>query len=112
MAVLLDQPLRVVAGDEGANGFAYLVEGLEGAAVHDLLLERAEEALDHAVRLRLADEGVARCHAPEPDLPLEDFGHEGAAVVVAQRQAAGGARAEAAEPPAPRPAAGPGRAGA
>ena len=51
----------------------------------------------HAVGLGLGDEGVARRHAPEPDLLLEDVGHEVAAVVVAQRQAAGGAGAEMAE---------------
>ena len=46
---------------------------------------------------RLGDEGVARRHAPEPDLLLEVVGHEVAAVVVAQREAAGGAGAEVAE---------------
>src|SRR5215218_10936094 len=51
MAVLLDQPLGVVAGDEGADGVADLVDGLEDASVHDLLLQRAEEALDHTIRL-------------------------------------------------------------
>jgi hypothetical protein len=104
VAVLLDQPLGVVAGDEGADGIPRLVDGPEDAAVHDLLLQRAEETLDHAIRLGLADEGAARRHAPEPDLPPEDVGHEGAAVVVAQRQAAGAARAEMAEPLAHRQA--------
>jgi hypothetical protein len=60
VTVLLDQPLGVVAGDEGADGVTDLVDGLEDAAVHDLLLQRAEEALDHAIRLGLSDEGVAR----------------------------------------------------
>src|SRR3712207_8905563 len=88
MAVLLDQPLRIVAGGEGADGNTDLVDGLEDAAMHDLLLQRAEKALDHTVGLGLADEGVARRHAPEPDLLLEHVGHEVAAVVVAQRDAA------------------------
>src|SRR3954447_10645294 len=67
VSVLLDQPLGVVAGDEGADGVSDLVDGLEDASVHHLLFQGAEEALDDAVRLRLADEGVARRHAPEPD---------------------------------------------
>src|SRR5215213_2113442 len=102
MAVLLDQPLRVVAGDEGADDVAHLVDGLEDAAVHDLLLQRAEEPLDDAVGFRFSDEGVARQHAPEPGLLLEVVGHEGAAVVVAEREAAGGAGVEMAELPADR----------
>src|SRR4029453_19559292 len=102
MAVLLDQPFGVVAGDEGADGIADLVDGPEDAAMHELLLQRAEEALYDAVRLGLADEGVARRHAPEPDLLLEDVGHEVAAVVVAERQATGGPGAEVAEPLAHR----------
>src|SRR5215217_5248713 len=106
MAVLLDQPFGVVAAGEGADGIPDLVDGLEDASVHDLLLQRAEEALDDAVRLGLADEGVARRHAPEPDLLLEDVRHEVAAVVVAERQAAGGPGAEVAEPPAHRHAGG------
>jgi hypothetical protein len=60
VSVLLDQPLGVVAGDEGADGVSDLVDGLEDASVHHLLFQGAEEALDDAVRLRLADEGVAR----------------------------------------------------
>src|SRR3954454_9181761 len=97
-AVLLEQPLGVVAGDEGADGVAHVLDGLEDAAVDRLLLQGPEQSLDHAIRLGLADEGVARRHAPEPDLLLEGIRHEGAAVVVAQRQAAGGAGAEVAEP--------------
>src|SRR4029450_923112 len=68
----------------------------------DLLLQRAEQALDDAIRLGLADEGVARRHAPEPGLLLEDVRHEVAAVVVAERQAAAGPGAEVAELPADR----------
>src|SRR4051794_17475279 len=63
--------------------------------MHDLLFERAEEPLDGAIGFRLSDEGVARRHAPEPDLLLEMVGHEVAAVVVAEREAAAGAGAGA-----------------
>ena len=66
VAVLLDQPLGAVAGDEGAHGVADLVEGLEDAAVDDLLFEGSEEALDDAVGLGLADEGAARGSCPTP----------------------------------------------
>src|SRR5215207_7239568 len=97
MAVLLDQPFGVVANDEGADGVADLVDGLEDASMHDLLLQRSEQALDHAIRFRLPDEGVAWRHAPEPDLLLEVVGHEVAAVVVAEREAAGGAGGEVTE---------------
>src|SRR5215213_34154 len=65
VAVRLDQPLGVVAGDEDADGIPHLLDGLEDASVHDLLLEGAEETLDHTIRLGLADEGVARGDAPE-----------------------------------------------
>src|SRR3712207_4760416 len=44
-----------------------------------------------------SDEGVAWRHAPEPDPLLEVVGHEVAAVVVAEREAAGGAGGEVAE---------------
>src|SRR3712207_8679860 len=100
MAVLLDQPFGVVAGDEGADCVADLVDGPEDASMHDLLSERAEESLDDAIGLRLSDEGVARRHAPEPDLLLEVVGHEVAAVIVAEREAAGGAGGEVTELPA------------
>src|SRR6195952_2433461 len=57
-------------------------------------LEGAEEALDDAVGLGLGDEGETGGDAPEPDLLLEMLGHEVGAVVVAQREAAGGVGAE------------------
>ena len=79
------------------DGLPQLGGGLADAAVHDLLLERAEEALDHAIRLGLADEGVARDHAPEADLIPEVPGQKGAAVVVAECEAAGGTGADVAE---------------
>src|SRR3712207_6062952 len=60
MAVLLDQPFGVVANEEGADGVADLVDGLEDASMHDLLLQRSEQAPDHSIRFRLSDEGVAR----------------------------------------------------
>src|SRR3954463_2850274 len=60
-------------------------------------LEGAEEALDDAVGLGLGDEGETGGDAPEPDLLLEMLGHEVGAVVVAQREAAGGVGAEFAE---------------
>src|SRR5271165_1624903 len=96
-AVLLDQPLGVVADDEVADGVTDFIDSLIDAAVHDLFLERAKEPFDHAIRLGFADEGVARRDAPEPDLLLEVVRHEVAAVIVAQRQAASGAGAEMAE---------------
>src|SRR4028118_1596934 len=97
VSVLLDQPFGVVAGDEGADGVADLVDGLEDASVDGLLFQRAEEALDDAIRFRLSDEGMARRHAPELRLLLEVVGHEVAAVVVAEREAAGGTGGEMAE---------------
>src|SRR5271165_5211292 len=90
-AVLLDQPLRVVARDERTDGVTHVVDGLVDATVHDLLLEGAEEALDHPVRFRFTDEGVARGDAPEADLPVEVLGQKSAAVIVTQCEAAGGA---------------------
>ncbi len=39
MAVLLDQPLGVVAGDEDPDGVADIVDGPEDAAMHDLLFQ-------------------------------------------------------------------------
>ena len=97
VAVLLDQPIGVVAGGQVADGVADLVDGLEGAAMDGLLLQRPEEPLDDAVRLRLGREGVAWRDAPESDLLLDLLGHEVAAVIVAQREAAGGAGGEVAE---------------
>src|SRR6059058_3992194 len=90
-AVLLDQPLGVVAGDEVADGVTDLVDGLVDATVHDLLLQRAKESFDDTVRLGLANERVAGAHAPEADLVMEMFGEERAAMVVSQRHATGSA---------------------
>ena len=97
MAVLVDQPFGVVAGGEGADGVSDFVDGLEDTSVHDLLLKGSEQALDDAIGLRLSDEGVARGDAPGADLFLESVRHEVAAVIMAQRQAAGCAGVDAAE---------------
>jgi hypothetical protein len=70
-AEVVDQPLGVVSGDEGAHGVADVLEGLEDADMGDLLLHSSEGALYDAVGLRLAGEGVARRHAPGRDLGLE-----------------------------------------
>jgi enoyl reductase-like protein len=50
VAVLLDQPLGVVARGEVADGVADLIDGLEDTAVDRLLFQRAEDPLDNAVR--------------------------------------------------------------
>src|SRR3954468_1765508 len=92
--VLLDQPLGVVAGDEGPDSVTHVLDGLEDATMDGLLFQGSEQPLDHAVGLGFRDEGIARHQAPELDLLLEDVGHEIAAVVVAQRQAAGSTGAE------------------
>ena len=62
-----------------------------------LLFQRSEQPLDDAVRLRLGHESVAWRDASKPGLLLDVFGHEVAAVVVAEREAAGGAGGEVAE---------------
>ncbi len=62
-----------------------------------LLFQRSEQPLDDAVRLRLGHESVAWRDAPKPGLLLDVFGHEVAAVAVAEREAAGGAGGEVAE---------------
>src|ERR1700751_1995756 len=87
-SIFLDQPFGIVALAELAGGSPHVVDGLVDAAMDDLLLEGSEEALGHAVGFGLADEGEARCHTPELDLFLEVIGHEGTAVIVAQREAA------------------------
>jgi len=89
VAVLLDQPFGVVAGGEGADGVSDVVDGLEDTSVHDLLLEGSEQALDDAIGFAALRESVARRDAQEricfwkrPTV---------AAVIMPQRQAAGGA---------------------
>src|SRR3954453_14968555 len=90
VGILLQQPVLVIARDEGPDRGANLLGIAEDPAQHDLLLEGADEALRHTIGLGLADEGKARRHAEEGDLVLEVVGHKGAAVVVAQQKAAGG----------------------
>src|SRR5271165_2431411 len=95
--ILLEQPGGVVSGDKVAHGGANLIDGLIDAAMDDLLLEGAEEPLRDTIGFGFTDERVAWAHAPEADLVLEVPGHEGAAMVVAQRDAAGSGGAEMAE---------------
>jgi hypothetical protein len=93
-AVFLDQPFGVVAGDEGADGVADLVDGLVDSTVDDLLLQRAEEPLDDAICFRFAHERVAGGHTPEADLVLEMIGEERAAVVMSQMTQPSGTQSE------------------
>src|SRR5881398_3912313 len=91
VGILLQQPVLVIARDEGPDRGANLLLGIaEDPAPHDLLLEGADEPLRYAIGLGPADEGKARPHAEEGDLVLEVIGHKGAAVVVAEQKAAGG----------------------
>lgn len=62
-----------------------------------LLLEGTEEALGNAGGFGLTDQGVAWAHAPEADLLLEVLGDENAAVVMAERNRAGGRGVDTAE---------------
>src|SRR3954452_13066459 len=68
VGILLQQPVLVVARDEGPDRGANLLGIAENPAPHDLLLEGADEPLRHTVGLGLADEGKARRHAEEGDL--------------------------------------------
>src|SRR3982750_73274 len=86
VGILLQQPVLVVARDEGPDRNANLLGIAENPAPHDLLLEGADEPLRHTLGLGLADEGKARRHAQEGDLVLEVIGHKGAAVVVAEQK--------------------------
>src|SRR4030095_13715458 len=56
MSQPFDQPLVVIALDEGRNDGATLVERVEPMEPEALFLQRAHEALDDTVALRLADE--------------------------------------------------------
>src|SRR5205809_7397275 len=62
VGILLQQPVLVIARDEGPDRGANLLGIAENPAPHDLLLEGADEALRHTVGLGLADEGKARRH--------------------------------------------------
>src|SRR4051812_3435394 len=61
--VLLDQPLGVVAGDEGSDSVTHVLDGLEDATMDGLLFQGSEQPLDHAVGLGFRDEGIARRQA-------------------------------------------------
>ena len=67
-AVLLHQPLVVVAAHEQADGIPQFVEVPVNTAMDDLFFERAVEPLNEAVALRLGDQGIGRCDAPALDL--------------------------------------------
>src|SRR3954462_3000905 len=82
--ILLQQPVLIIARDEGPDRAANLLGIAEDPAPHDLLLEGADEPLRHTIGLGLADEGKARRQAEEGDLVLDVVGHKGAAVVVAE----------------------------
>src|SRR5690349_19798261 len=74
VGILLQQPVLVIARDEGPDRNAKLLGIAENPAPHDLLLEGADEPLRHTVGLGLADEGKARRHAEEGDLVLDVVG--------------------------------------
>jgi hypothetical protein len=105
VAVLFQQPVLIVAIEVGPDGGADLFDVLVDASKDDLLLQRTDESLGDAVGLGLANEGEAGRHAEELQLVLEVLGHEGTAVVVAQRHPSRGIGADGAEDlraPAPR----------
>src|ERR1035437_2347830 len=95
--IFLDEPFGIVTLEEHPHGGANVVDGLVDTAIDDLLLEGAEEAFGHAIGLGLANEGKARCYAPELDLVLEVIGHEWAAVILAGRNTARVTSSHAAE---------------
>src|SRR5512144_202908 len=97
VAVLFQQPVLIVAIEVGPDGGADLLDVLEDASENDLLLQRTDESLGDAVGLGLADEGEAGRHPEELQLVLEVLGHEGTAVVVAQRHPSRGIGADGAE---------------
>src|SRR4029079_9115138 len=88
--IFLQQPVLVIARDEGPDRNANLLGIAENPAPHDLLLEGADEPLRHPVALGLSDEGKARRHAEEGNLVLKVVGHKAADVVVAEQKATGG----------------------
>src|SRR5512144_2058639 len=85
VAVLFQQPVLIVAIEVGPDGGADLLDVLEDASETALLLQRTDESLGDAVGLRRAREGEGGRHAGEHQLRPKVLGHEGAAVVVAQR---------------------------
>lgn len=73
------------------------LNGGEVAHPEELFLQGAKEPFDAPVAFRLADERGRRCHAEEDDLRVEVGAQIDAAVMVAQRQAGGGGRRQAAK---------------
>src|SRR3982750_3154546 len=59
VGILLQQPVLVIARDEGPDRGANLLGVAENPAPHDLLLEGPDEPLRHTIGLGLADEGNA-----------------------------------------------------
>jgi hypothetical protein len=97
VAIILDQPFGVVAGGEGADSLAGLGDCLEDTVVDDPLLYRLDEFLHEAIRFQFGHECVDWRYPTESDLVREFIGDEVAAVVVTEREAAGGALSEMAE---------------
>src|SRR3954451_24909699 len=87
MIQAFDQPLLVIALDEGANDRTCLVERLEAVQPDALFLERAHEALDHAVALRFADKRWTVRDAQPAQLGAKRIRHVLRAPVAANRQA-------------------------
>src|SRR3954452_22510088 len=96
-AVPLGQPGRVVGLAEGEQRPAQLLDGGEAPHPEQVLLERADEPLGAAVPFGGPNERRRAVDAREAQLPLEVAGHVLAAVVVAEREAAGDLLREAAE---------------
>jgi hypothetical protein len=82
MAVLLSQPLAVVAVLEGLERCPQLDDAGEAADPEELLLERANESFRDPVPFRLADVGGAARDAEEGELVLVVVRGELAAMVV------------------------------
>src|SRR3712207_4752862 len=78
MAVLLDQPFGVVAGDEDPDGVADIADGLEDAAVHDLLFQGSKEPFYDTVIWHVGGGASMSCRSP-PGLgygeTIRDMGH-------------------------------------
>src|SRR5918996_1099539 len=97
VAMALDDPGLVVDLLEPVQRHAQLLDGVKAADPQEVLLEGPDEALDTAVAFGLAHEGRRALDAEEGQLALVVVGDELTAVVVAELEAAGDARAEGAE---------------
>ena len=101
-AVLLHQPLVILAAHEQADDIPQFVEVPVNTAMDDLFFERAVAPLDDAVALRLGDVGIGRCDAPALDLVGEVVRQLLGAVIHTQGKPNGGAGGgEAIEPRQP-----------